>query len=187
MRRLLVFASAALITLALPAASRADGMPRLQMKERVKVQVKTVHRVRHRLLRRVLPPAIVALPGPYDLRADPPPPIDSAYQPAMMSYLHDPSITGYRPGSSPGVVLDDAGEHVGSVRYHHTGWARAQGPKLPPPPAIDNFPFRKYTEHGVLQYDEVIGEYVPLSARDSALAMRVANQAPQPLWPAPPR
>jgi hypothetical protein len=175
-----------LIACCAPMPSRADGMPKAEMlvKEKVKV-VKTVRRVRHRVLRRAAP-AIVGLPGPYDLRADPPPPLDSAYQPAMLSYFHDVSITGYRPGSTAAYVLHEGDEHLGRVYYHRTGWAGAQGPKLPSP-GVDNFPFRKYTDRGVLQYDGLLGEYVPLSARDSALAMQVSHDKPVPLWPAPAR
>jgi len=184
MRRLLIIAAAVLVGLAWPAASRADGMPKLQVKEKVKV--KTVRHVRHRLVRRA-PPAVFALPGPYDLHAEPPNPLDGAYQPAMVSYFRDPSITGYRPASAAGYVLDDAGDTVGGVYYHRTGWAGAQGRQLPPPPRIDNFPFRKYPAPAVVEYDGLIGEYVPLSARDTALAMQVSRDKPVPLWPAPPR
>lgn len=183
MRRLLIIAAAVLIGLALPAASRADGMPKLQVKERAKV--KTVRHMRHRLVRRA--PAVFALPGPYDLHAEPPNPLDGAYQPAMMSYFRDPSITGYRPGSAAGYVLAGVVETVGSTHYHRIGWGGAQGPKLPPPPRIDNFPFRKYPAPAVLEYDGLIGEYVPLSARDATLAMQVSRDKPVPLWPIPPR
>jgi hypothetical protein len=181
MRRLLIFGAAALIGLGLPAASRADGMPPGQ----VQVKKKVVHRVHHRrVLARV--PAVVGLPGPYDLHAVPPHPLDSAYEPAMVSYFRDVSITGYAPGTAAAYQVDDAGHDVAGIYYHRTSWGGAPVPHLPPP-AIDNFPFRQYPGPAVLQYDGLIGEYVQLSSRDAALAMQRMQDKPAPLSPRFPR
>src|SRR5205085_9313814 len=100
MQRLLVFSAAILIGFAMAMPSYADGMPKPEVQ--VKKKVKVVHRVRHR--RVVRGPAVVALPGPYDLHALPPSPLDSAYEPAMVAYFRDPSITGYWPGSAAAEV-----------------------------------------------------------------------------------
>src|SRR4051794_1769976 len=99
MRRLLILGAAALIGLGLPAASYADGLPSCPCPPQVKAKakVKTVHRVRHRV-RVARGPEVYALAGPYDLHAVPPSPVDSAYEPAMVAYFRDPSITGYWPG-----------------------------------------------------------------------------------------
>ena len=188
MRRLLVFCAAASIGFAQPVAGRADGMPSCPCppQAKVHVKVKTVHRVRHRV-RVARAPAVFALPGPYDLRQFPPPPIDSAYEPATVEYFRDPSVTGYWPGSEPGYVEDTAGADVAGVYYHRTGWPGTQRPQLPPPPAVDNFPFRQYAGPVVTEYDGAIGEYVQLSRRDAARAIAVLQDKPVPLWPAPPR
>ena len=183
MRRLLIFAAAGLIGIAVPAASRADGMPSCPCPPHAKAKVKTVHRARHHV-RVARAPVIYGLPGAYDLHAAPPNPLDSAYQPAMVNYLTDTVITGYRPGSVAGHVLDDAGPSVGDVYYHRTNWPPAHMPL--PPPGIDNFPFRTYSGDTVREYDGTIGEYVQLSQRDAAQAIRVAQDKPVPLFPAPP-
>lgn len=185
MRRLVIFAAAALIGLAVPAASRADGMPSCPCPPHAKapVKVKIVHRVRHRV-RVARAPVIYGLPGPYDLHAVPPSPLDSAYQPAMLNYFTDTVITGYPPGSAAGHVIDDAGPAVGDVYYHRIGLPFAR-PALPPP-GVDNFPFRTYSGETVKEYDGAIGEYVQLSRRDAALALRVAQDKPVPLFPTPP-
>ncbi|HEX3536222.1 MAG TPA: hypothetical protein VHU15_05605 [Stellaceae bacterium] len=192
MRRLLIIVAASLIGIGLPSVGYADGLPSCPCPPlaKAKVKVKTVHHVRHRRFARG--PIVVGLPGPYDLHAAPPSPLDSAYQPAMVAYFRDPSITGYWPGSAAAYVgHDDAGydtaaaEHVDGVFYHRTGSPIARA--LLPPPAIDNFPFRKYDGAIVREYDGVIGEYVQLSARDAALAIRVANVKPVPFLPAVPR
>jgi hypothetical protein len=183
MRRLLIFAAAALIGLTVPAASRADGMPSCPCPPHAKAKVKTVHRVRHRV-RVAHAPVIYGLPGAYDLHAAPPNPLDSAYQPAMLSYFTDTVITGYPPGSAAGHVVDDAGPQVGDVYYHRTGLPFAR-PALPPS-GVDNFPFRIYSGDTVREYDGAIGEYVQLSQRDAAAAIRVAQDKPLPLFPAPP-
>jgi len=190
MQRLLVLSAAILIGFAMPLPSYADGMPKPEVQ--VKKKVKVVHRVRHR--RVVRGPAVVALPGPYDLHALPPSALDSAYEPAMVAYFRDPSITGYWPGSAAadvegsasGWVNDTSGDHIDRVYYHRTG-SPVRRASLPPPPRIDNFPFRKYEGATVLQYDGLIGEYVQLSRPDAAMALQVANMKPVPLWPVPPR
>jgi hypothetical protein len=186
MRRLLIYGAAFVIGIALSAASYADGLPSCPCPPQVKakVKVKTVHRVRHRHIARG--PVVVALPGPYDLHALPPNPLDSAYEPAMVAYFRDPSITGYRPGSTPAYVVDDAGDDVEGIYYHRSTWPGRRA-ALPPPPRIDNFPFRRYEGATVRQYDGLIGEYVQLSVPDAAMAIQVANAKPLPLWPAPPR
>jgi hypothetical protein len=192
MQRLLVFGAAILIGFALSLPSHADGLPSCPCPPRAKVKVRTVHHLRHRRLARG--PEVYALPGPYDLHALPPSPLDSAYAPAMVAYFRDPSITGYWPGSAAadvegsasGWVNDTSGDHVERVYYHRTG-SPVPRTLLPPPPRIDNFAFRKYEGARVLQYDGVIGEYVPLSAPDAAAAIRVANAKPLPLSLGPPR
>lgn len=184
MRRLLALCTALVIGAALPgAAVRADGMPEVK-KKTVTIVKKKVRRVVHR---RAAGPPIVGLPGPYDLHGYPPPPTDSAYQPAMIEYFRDISITGYRPGSDAGYVIDSAGDYVGGVYYHRSGWPGFQGPHLPRPVQIDNFPFRRYAGTDVFEYDGAIGEYVKLSSVDAAAAIRVAQDKPLPLWPVPPR
>ena len=179
MRRLLVFGAALVIGFALPAASHADGLPSCPCPPHAKAKVKTAHRVRHRIVR-AHGPVIVALPGPYDFHRAPPDPLDSAYEPAMVAYFRDVSITGYRPGSAAGYVQDEAGDHVEGVYFH-----RPNGPPRPllPPPGVDNFPFRSYPNGTVLEYDGLIGEYVQLSHRDAELALQVAQNKPLPLVP----
>lgn len=192
MRRLLIIAAASLIGAGLPSFSYADGMPSCPCPPQVKAKakVKVVHRVRHRRVARG--PAVVALPGPYDLHAVPPSPLDSAYQPAMVAYFRDPSITGYWPGSAAGYVghddagYDTGGDHVDGVYYHRTGSPIPRA-LLPPPPRIDNYPFRKYDGAVVRQYDGLIGEYVQLSAPDAAMATRIADAKPLPLGLGRPR
>jgi hypothetical protein len=186
MRRLLIYGAAFVIGIALSAASHADGLPSCPCPPhaRSKAKVKVVHRVRHRHIARG--PVVVALPGPYDLHAVPPSPLDSAYEPAMVAYFRDPSITGYWPGSAPAYVVGDAGDYVEGIYYHRSNWPGYRA-ALRPPPRIDNFPFRRYEGATVWQYDGLIGEYVQLSVRDAALAMQVANAKPVLLPPPVPR
>ena len=186
MRRFLAVSVALLLGVAIALPARADGMPELKTKTKVHI-VKKVRQVRRTVRRRVTVPQIVALPGPYDLHAYPPQPLDSAYEPAMVEYFRDPSITGYRPGSAAGYVHDSAGMYVAGVSYHRTTWLGARAPQLPPPPQTDNFPFRKYAGALVCEYDGVTGEYVALSRADAAAAIGVAQDKPLPLWSAPPR
>ena len=183
MRRLLAVSAAFLIGIGLGAAAHADGMPELT-KHKTKI-VRHVHRVhaRHRIVRS----AIVGLVGPYDLHGYPPPPTDSAYQPAMVEYFRDVSVTGYRPASAAGYVIESAADYVGGVYYHRTGWPGYQGARVPRPVQIDNFPFRHYAGADVLEYDGAIGEYVKLSSVDAAAAIQVSQDKPLPLLPVPPR
>src|SRR5882672_5097327 len=170
MLRFSAVASLAAALIAMPLAGHADGMPTPPPKHRVH------HPIRHsHVATTVTPPAVAPV---FCARPpSPPPPYVTAYDREMVSYFRCPSITGYRPGS--------ATEESDGVRYQRAvDWsagAATPAPLAPRPPQIDAFPYRVQAGQLLLQYDNVVGTYVALSARDAqraAAAMAVAADPP---------
>jgi hypothetical protein len=111
----------------------------------------------------------------------PPPPWWSLYDRVMVDYFQCPSITGYRPGSG---TEESRGVHYQRVADWSVRPVPAP-PSAPRPPQIDAFPFRTQVGPQLLQYDNVVGTYVPLSAYDNQRATAALAAAQAPVVPVP--
>ena len=98
---------------------------------------------------------------------------ESAGDRLWTAYYRSPFATGYPVGTSP--------ETVGAVSYN-----RGPGPRAANPPPVGPDRVRIAVEPALFQLDPLTGEYVMLSARDTALALPPAPlPVPLPAGPIP--
>jgi len=145
--------AALLIGYGLAAPAGADGVPP-EVKATPGCHCPLVHRRVHarvRHYRAPLPPkAVVAIAGPDYYNVLIPSPWDTAYDRIVVTHFRSPTVTGF------------------------------YNPEAPRPTWHGVLPYRIRTGDAVLQYDGLIGRYVPLAHEDAAL---IAAAVPPP----PPR
>ena len=153
MRRIAMIGAAVLIGYGLPAPASADGMPP-QVKATPGCHCPLVHRRVHarvRHYRAPLPPkAVVAIAGPDYYNVLIPSPWDTAYDHIVVDHFRSPVVTGF------------------------------YDPEAPRPTWHGVLPYRIRTGEAVLQYDGLIGRYVPLAREDAALIAAAVPPPPPP-------
>ena len=148
--------------LALPSASRANGMPPRAAAVAagpmcpcppVVRKKRPVRHVRHK--RRAPPRAVALAPPPYNPLL--PHELDSAYDRGMVLHFRSAAVTGIR-NAEPGYP--------------------------PTPPIAGVLPYRVQAYGGVYQYDGLTGQYVRLAQRDAVRSGLLPSPPPPP--PPPP-
>ena len=152
MRRIAMIGAALLIGYGLPAPAGADGLPP-EVKAAPGCHCPLVHRRVHARVRRYrapLPPRAVAAIGPDYYNVLIPSTWDTAYDRIVVTHFRSPTVTGF------------------------------YDPEAPPPSWHGVLPYRIRTGEAVLQYDGLIGRYVPLAQADAALIAAAVPPPPPP-------
>src|SRR5260370_37909195 len=153
MRRIAMVGAALLIGYGLPVPASADGVPP-EIKATPGCHCPLVHRRVHarvRHYRAPLPPkAVVAIAGPDYYNVLIPSPWDTLYDHIAVDHFRSPTVTGF------------------------------YNPEAPRPTWHCVLPYRIRTGDAVLQYDGLIGRYVPLAREDAALIAAAVPPPPPP-------
>jgi hypothetical protein len=151
MRRIAMVGAVLLIGYGLPVPASADGVPP-EVKTTPGCHCPLMHRRAHARVRhhRWAPPPQVAAIGPDLYNVLIPNPWDTAYDPIVVEHFRSPAVTGF------------------------------YSPEATPPSWHGVLPYRIRTGDAVLQYDGLIGRYVPLAQADAALVAAAVPQPPPP-------